>query len=74
MKKSDFYAELIDILEIESDKKINEDTPLDLDSLKILSIIAMIDENFELEFSAEELKSLTNVQSLIELIGKDRIA
>jgi acyl carrier protein len=73
MKTNDFYTELIDILELDSDANINEETPLNLDSLKILSIIAMIDENFDMQFSAEQFKSLTNINSLIELVGKDRI-
>lgn len=73
MKKSDFYTELIDILELDSDVEIKEETPLNLDSLKVLSIIAMIDESFDLQFSADKLKLLTDVKSLIDLIGSDKL-
>lgn len=74
MKVSEFLEELKDRLELE-DVELNEDTNLkdleEYDSLSVLSIIAMIDENFEKKLSAQDFQSITTVKSLMELIGMD---
>ena len=41
------------------------------DSLSVLSIIALIDENFNMSLTANQFKSLTTVRSLMDLIGKE---
>jgi len=41
------------------------------DSLAVLSIIAMIDENFEKSLSAQDFIDITDVNSLIQKIGKE---
>lgn len=75
MKKEKFIETLKDALEIDYNEKIAEDTDLrnleEYDSLSILSIIAMIDENFNEKLSGSDFKSITTVRSLMELIGKE---
>lgn len=72
MKKEEFIQELEEILEIE-DSKIEMKTNLkdlkEFDSLSILSIIALLDEKFGKALTAEQLNSITTVESLMELIG-----
>ena len=74
MKINEFIEELKETLELE-DVELNEDTNLkeleEYDSLAVLSIIAMIDENFEKQLSAQQFADVTTVKSLIEKIGKD---
>jgi len=72
VKKEEFIQELEEILEIE-DSKIEMKTNLkdlkEFDSLSILSIIALLDEKFGKALTAEQLNSITTVESLMELIG-----
>jgi len=72
MKVNEFIEKLKETLELE-DEKLNEDTNLkdleEYDSLSVLSIIAMIDENFGKQLSAQQFSDVTTVKSLIEKIG-----
>lgn len=72
MKIADFLNELKETLEIDDDG-LNEETNLkdleEYDSLSVLSIIAMIDENFGKRISGQDFQSITTVGSLMELIG-----
>jgi acyl carrier protein len=72
MKVNEFIEKLKETLELE-DEKLNEDTNLkdleEYDSLSVLSIIAMIDENFGKQLSAQQFSDVTTVTSLIEKIG-----
>ncbi|MBP6933246.1 MAG: acyl carrier protein [Candidatus Methanofastidiosum sp.] len=72
MKVSEFIEKLKETLELE-DEELNEDTNLkdleEYDSLSVLSIIAMIDENFGKQLSAQQFSDVTTVKSLIEKIG-----
>ena len=74
MKIDDFLYELKETLEIE-DVELNEETNLkeleEYDSLSVLSIIAMIDENFGKRISGQDFQSITTVGSLMELIGME---
>ena len=74
MKIDDFLNELKETLEIE-DVELNEETNLkeleEYDSLSVLSIIAMIDENFGKRISGQDFQSITTVGSLMELIGME---
>lgn len=74
MKTSVFIDKLKESLEVENEA-ITIDTELKsiegYDSLSILSLIALIDENFNKSLTANQFKSLTTVGSLIELIGKE---
>lgn len=76
MKTEDFTKELKEVLEMEdADQKITLKTNLrDLegyDSLSVLSIIAMIDKNFNKQIPAPDFVKVTTVSSLMELIGKE---
>jgi acyl carrier protein len=66
MTKEDFFRELEDILEIEN---LTEDTPLSLSSLQVLGVIAFIDENFDKQVKASELRNIQSVSDLVSLIG-----
>jgi len=74
MKIDDFLYELKETLEID-DVELNEETNLkeleEYDSLSVLSIIAMIDENFGKRISGQDFQSITTVGSLMELIGME---
>jgi acyl carrier protein len=68
MKKSDFLAELKDAL-MEESKPLNIDSPIQLTSLTTLSVIVLIDENFDKQVSASELKNVSTPGELMKLIG-----
>ena len=67
MEKSKFFEELKDALEL--DGIVNESTLLYLSSLATLSLIAFIDENFNKQIKAIDLKKVNSVALLMELIG-----
>ena len=71
MKKAKFFEELKETLEL--DGEINEKTPINVTSLAILSLIVFIDENFDKQISATELKKVACVNDLIMLIGPGNI-
>jgi len=75
MKKKDFIQKLAEYCEFEN-TKLAIDTPLKsiegYDSLAIMSMIAFIDENFNVKVSDKEIESLTDLNSLIELIGEEK--
>lgn len=71
MKKQEFIDSIKDILELEDDAIMDEDSSLKdvLNSLGVLSIIALCDESFSKELTAEQIRSITTVKSLMEIIG-----
>jgi acyl carrier protein len=71
MKKHDFLAELGDYLELEN---LNESSKLELTSMSILSVIALVDENFDKQLNASDLKSVRNVLELMNLIGTENFS
>jgi acyl carrier protein len=72
MKTNDFIRKLEESLEIdENSLELGTDLKSIYDSLSILSIIALIDENFNKRLSTNQFQSITTVDSLIELIGKE---
>ena len=75
MKKGEFILRLAQFCEFsETDLKL--DTNLKsikgYDSMAIMSMIAFIDENFNLKITAVQINGLTDFKSLILLIGKER--
>jgi acyl carrier protein len=72
MKKSDFFSELKDALMLD-DIEINETSEIHLTSLSTLSIIAFIDENFNKQVNASDIRNIHYVSDLVELIGKENI-
>lgn len=75
MKKESFIEALQEIMELE-DSDINEDTVLtdliEFNSLAIMGIIALIDENFDLLIKAEKFEEVTTVKDLMNLVGGDK--
>jgi acyl carrier protein len=71
MEKTKFFNELKETLEL--DGKINEKTSINLSSLAVLSLIVFIDENFNKQISAAELKKVVTVNDLIVLIGTENL-
>ena len=67
MKKAAFFEELKDTLEL--DGIIKETTVLHLTSLAILSVIVLVDEKFDKQIRTVDLKNVSTVVSLMELIG-----
>jgi acyl carrier protein len=68
MKKSDFLTELKDAIMFE-DGDLNEDTSIQLTSISTLSIIVLIDENFDKQVKAADLKNVATPRQLIKVIG-----
>jgi len=68
MKKSVFLNELKDALMDESDN-FTQITPIHLTSLTTLSVIALIDENFDKQVRATDLKNVATPHDLMHLIG-----
>lgn len=75
MKNSEFFELLKDTLELDK-VELTEETIFaeleDYDSMGVMSIIAMADEHFEVKFNSEQLKSMTSVKRLMELIGNEK--
>jgi acyl carrier protein len=75
MKKPEFLELLKDALELEN-VNLTEETVFaeldDYDSMGVMSIIALADEHFDVKFSSEQLKTMTSVKKLMELIGYEK--
>jgi acyl carrier protein len=75
MKKNEFVNQLSEYCEFENDNftlKTLFKSIDGYDSLAIMSIIAFVDENFKMSLTAAQLREITDFNSLIILIGKDR--
>jgi acyl carrier protein len=74
MKTAVFINKLKDYLETE--EEITAETNLndleDYDSLSALTIIALVDEEFNMTLNGNQIKSITSVKSLQELIGMEK--
>jgi acyl carrier protein len=57
----------INNIELKIDSKLNSIPQYD--SLGIMSIVALIDENFNKRFKAQEFEKIATVKELMELIG-----
>jgi len=72
MKTNEFVNQLSEFCEFENEN-FTLDTPFKsiegYDSLAVLSIIAFVDENFKMKFTALQLRELSDFKSLIVLIG-----
>jgi acyl carrier protein len=75
MNKAHFFTELHSALEIKSIQSFDENTSLkgleEYDSMMILGIIAFVDQFFDKTLTAEQLNGISDVTSLMELIGID---
>lgn len=75
MKVNEFIEKLKEALEIESSNVSTESVLRDLDnydSMAVLAIIALVDEHFNKQLTAEQFRSITTLQSLIDIIGADK--
>jgi acyl carrier protein len=70
MEKGNFFEELKTAIEFEED--MNENTKIALSSLHILSVIALVDENFDIQLKTNELKQVSSVKELMHLIGSEK--
>ena len=75
MKKQVFYNELIDFLEFEH-VELSEKTEFKslegYDSLAVMSLIAFCDEKFNKKITAQQIKNLTTIKSLMDFIGYEQ--
>ena len=75
MKKIEFVEKLAEYCEFE-EENLSLNTILKTvegyDSLAILSIIAFIDENFRQKLTAQQIRELTDFNSIIQLIGENK--
>ena len=75
MEKENFIESLKEIMELE-DMEIDENTVLteliEFNSLAIMGIIALIDENFDMLIEAEKFENVTTVKDLMNLIGSSK--
>jgi acyl carrier protein len=70
MEKDRFLNELKDLLEIDG-SSFTFDTPLSLTSIETLGVIIFVDENFNKQISAKDLKMVKSPKDLMMLIGKE---
>jgi acyl carrier protein len=75
MNKHEFCKKLQESLEINS-MELTEKTVLkeveEYDSMSVMGIIAFTDEHFGVKLTAKQLSSITDIKSLINLIGADK--
>jgi acyl carrier protein len=75
MYKDEFIHKLAEIMEVDC-QEIDVTTNLkeleEYDSLALIAIIALIDENFAITIPADKLSTVTTVNTLIELIGLEK--
>jgi len=76
MTREDFLKEMHEMLEITSIDNLTEETVIknleEYNSLFVLTIIAFIDEKFDMQLSAEQLASATTIKSMMDMIGLDK--
>lgn len=75
MKKQEFYKKLADTLEITSTDLISTTILSDIDeydSMAVMGIIAFTDENFGIKLNAKQIASITDINSLMNLIGSGK--
>lgn len=74
MKKDEFFAGLLECMEIEP-VELSEDSVFkeleDYDSMAVMSIVAFADEKFGAVLAAEELEKMVTVKDLMDLIGPE---
>ncbi len=75
MTKQEFIDLLAEELEVE-DVRLEESTILkslvEWDSMAIMVVIGLLDENFGIKVTAEQFKSIKTIGSIIEVIGEDK--
>ena len=75
MKKNEFVNQLSEYCEFENNNFTLETLFKSIDgydSLAVMSIIAFVDENFQMSLTGVQLREITDFKSLIALIGVDK--
>ena len=68
MDKHEFISKISELLELNSEN-VNFGTPINLDSLAILSIISFLDENFQRQASARDLLKVSKIGDIAGMAG-----
>ncbi|MCX6278618.1 MAG: phosphopantetheine-binding protein [Bacteroidetes bacterium] len=75
MKKNAFIKQLAEFCEF-SETDFSFDTKLKsidgYDSMAIMSMIAFVDENFSIKITATQINALSDFNSLMNLLGKEK--
>ncbi|PIB28696.1 hypothetical protein BFP77_08655 [Maribacter sp. 4U21] len=72
MKKELFLEEIKEILLLE-EKNITTDTPIEIDSMASLLLIAFFDEKFSKSITQDEIKEMKQINDLINFVGTDNL-
>ncbi|MFN4198152.1 MAG: acyl carrier protein [Flavobacterium sp.] len=76
MTKNEFVSALAEELELEVE--INESTDLkgldDWDSMAAMILIGFVTNTFEVTLTAEDIKEISTVESLIDRIGQEKFS
>jgi acyl carrier protein len=72
MENEEFLEELAEIFEVEKNELQNdfEWSPNNWDSLVVVSVIALVDEHFEVTLEVEEFVNTPSLQVFMEVIQK----
>jgi acyl carrier protein len=73
VKKQEFIMMLTDVLELEEGVITDETSMLKglYTSMDVLLIIALCEESFSKQLEGKQLRSITTVESLMEIIGME---
>lgn len=75
MKKNEFIKEIVEYCELEG-SGIQMNTEFrsieGYDSMAVLSLIAFADEKFGIRLTSKQIYSLTDLESYVTLIGKNK--
>lgn len=75
MKKNEFIKQLAEFCEF-NETDFSFDTKLKsidgYDSMAIMSMIAFVDENFSMKITATQINALSDFNSLMNLLGKEK--
>lgn len=75
MKKEDFFTKFADELEITSVELTSGTVLNEIDeygSMLVMGIIAFVDEHFSSKITARQISTLTDINSLMILIGLEK--
>lgn len=76
MKEENFIEQFKEALEMEGDQHVKMSDEFkqfeEWDSLARLSLIALLDEEYEVEIESKELEALNSVQDLFDLVNSKK--
>lgn len=74
MNKNEFLKELLEELEVEQPASFDTKfTDLDVwESMSAMILIGFVADSFDINLTADDIKKLTTIESLIERIGIDK--